>query len=190
MQVLCEYCKNIYKIFLIDNQPTWATQQLYEEGRPGNKNKRIELMTEYGTVISLFTLENIFIVSLWNSGKQYASSLCCAFMFDSQKQVTSEFSFLFLPKSLKAIKNGSLTYSLWSGFLVKNHYSFIFFIEENFSNSLRETKRTCIIYFYQPVHVPKMSSSFQSWKLFFAKKKVMEFCSHNWDTFLLRSIKL
>ena len=45
------------------------------------------------------------------------------------------------------------------------------FIEENFSNSLRETKHTRIIYFYQPVHVPKMSSSFQSWKLFFAKKK-------------------
>ena len=38
---------------LIDNQPIWATQQLYEEGRPGNKNKGIELMTEYGTVTNL-----------------------------------------------------------------------------------------------------------------------------------------
>ena len=171
MQVPCEYCKNIYKIFLIDNQPTWATQQLYEEGRPGNRNKRIELMTEYGTVISLFALENIFIVSLWNSGKQYASSLCCAFMFDSQEQVTSEFSFLFLPKSLKPYKMAHWLTPYDQGSLWRSMIALSSFIEENFSNSLRETKHTRIIYFYQPVHVPKMSSSFQSWKLFFAKKK-------------------
>lgn len=175
---------------LIDNQPIWATQQVCEEGRPGNKKQR-NRTNDWVWNSDQFTLENIFIVSLWNSGKQYASSLSCAFMFDSQEQVTTESSFSFLPKSLKAIKNGSLTYSLWSGFLMKTRYSFLFFHWGEFSNSLRETKPTCIVYFYQPVHVPKMSSSFQSWKLFFAKKKkkVMEFCSHNWDTFFIKIYK-
>lgn len=53
--------KNIYDI-LIDNQPIWATATM-REGRPGNKNKGAELMTEYGTVVNFIYFGNIFAVS-------------------------------------------------------------------------------------------------------------------------------